>query len=593
MAPLAVALALGLAAASAAAAPGAPRISGANTDVWNLAAPTPLYTATGSARGATLSWTLSRTDKKGTGASPLRISIPGLATGTYTLEVAQKPDGAKARRTVRVDVTPPTVAIRQPSAGAVYLPGQAVTADYSCGGAVTCAGTLPDGALVPTGVTGPGSFVVTATDSGRNAVSQTVSYSVGPAAPTITARPAQPLRGNRPAFSWSGGEPGAVFTWQLLSAGAIVSQGDTIAPAVSLGPLEPGAYAFQVQQTAGSGRSGPFSVADPFTVVQAAPPSVRPAPAVLTPSRLRPRAGATIARGRPLLSWRSVARARLYNLQVFRVRGTALTKVSSTFPRGTRARVAGLRFGLRYAWRVWPYVRGSGYTATPLGLSYFDMVRPVRVGPAQMLVNRRIAEAAVRRANAIEAWLDAGITAGDLRHEGLGGAAFDPALRPSGAPAAGGRAAAAVRPIGTGTGGAAIRARVRVSAAELLRTQRIAQSAVRHIAALETRLRAGLTGGDIVDGSIGAEKLATGVALASPAAAGRPAPRSVTVIPPHSARSSRVRLTQAQLLVAQRIAQGAVRRAEALRQRLLWGLSTADFRPGSIGSADLEPSLRD
>jgi hypothetical protein len=116
---------------------------------------------------------------------------------------------------------------------------------------------------------------------------------------------------------------------------------------------------------------------------------------------------------------------------------------------------------------------------------------------------------------------------------------------------------------------------------------------MRHIAALEARLGAGLTGGDIVDGSIGGEKLAAGVSLADPGAAGTPVPRSVTVIAPRSPGAPRVRLTQEQLLIAQRISQAAVRRAEALGQRLLWGLSTADFRPGSIGSADLEPSLRD
>ena len=67
------------------------------------------------------------------------------------------------------------------------------------------------------------------------------------------------------------------------------------------------------------------------------------------------------------------------------------------------------------------------------------------------------------------------------------------------------------------------------------------------------------------------------------------APPSVT--PP--AAPIRVRAVRPrQLLVARRLAQGAVRRAEALRVRLLQGLSTADFKPGSIGPADLAPSLR-
>ena len=64
-----------------------------------------------------------------------------------------------------------------------------------------------------------------------------------------------------------------------------------------------------------------------------------------------------------------------------------------------------------------------------------------------MGTDRRIAASALRKAAAIEAWLDAGIAAGDLRHEGLGAAAFDPALQPTGPPEAGGTAAASVRPI--------------------------------------------------------------------------------------------------------------------------------------------------
>jgi hypothetical protein len=53
-----------------------------------------------------------------------------------------------------------------------------------------------------------------------------------------------------------------------------------------------------------------------------------------------------------------------------------------------------------------------------------------------------------------------------------------------------------------------------------------------------------------------------------------------------------VPVTRDRLLATQRVAQGAVRRAEALRLRLLRGLSTADFAPGSLGAADLTPSLR-
>jgi hypothetical protein len=52
--------------------------------------------------------------------------------------------------------------------------------------------------------------------------------------------------------------------------------------------------------------------------------------------------------------------------------------VLSAFPAGARLRVpAGtLAFGRRYVWRVWPYV-GKRYPRRPIGLSFFDVVRPV------------------------------------------------------------------------------------------------------------------------------------------------------------------------------------------------------------------------
>lgn len=587
------ALALAPAADAGAPAP-APllTITGTDADVWNLAQPTPVYTVR-SPRTGKISWTLSGTTLKGSGPSPLRVELRNLKTGTYTLTATRKDPAATAKRTVRVDVTPPTVAIRTPGQGAVYLPGQAVEVDYSCDGAVSCTGPLADGAMLPTDAAGPATFAVTALDAAGNSAAATVAYVVGPAAPTIAGRPPDPVRGTRPVFTWTGGEPGATFTWQVLSEGTVISQGDTLDPRVALGPLGPGAYAFQVRQTEASGRAGPFSVADPFSVERAVT-AVRAVPHTRNARLLSPMAGATTTRPRPLLSWRGHPGASLYNLQVYRVHGDTLTKVVSRFPRGTRARVRGLRFGERYAWRVWPYVRGSGYTKAPLGTSFFDMSRPLRLSRGQMLVNRRIAQAALRRVNAIEEWLDAGIVAGDLRHQGLGAEAFDPALAPSGTPVGGGTAAAAVRPLGIGGGaGTASAPRgIPVSVRELLATQRIAQAAVRRAAAIKARLAAGLTGGDVVDGSIGPEKLVPGVSLGRPTAVSTAAPASVAPPLRRAARPTRVRLLPRQLLIEQRISQGAVRKAEALRERLLRGLSTADFRPGSIGSADLAPSLR-
>jgi hypothetical protein len=249
-----------------------------------------------------------------------------------------------------------------------------------------------------------------------------------------------------------------------------------------------------------------------------------------------------------------------------------------------------MRFGDRYAWRIWPFVAGHGYSSAPLGLSYFDLARPVRPTRAQMGTDRRIAVSALRRAEALEAWLDAGVVAGDLRHQGLGASAFDPALGPTGPTDAGGTAAAAVRPIGLGAGANGPRT-LPVTAGTLRRTRLISRAALRRVDALEARLDAGLTGGDVADGAIGAEKLAPGVVLTRGRAATPVAAASVARLAP-APRMAVVPVTRDRLLATQRVAQGAVRRAEALRLRLLRGLSTADFAPGSLGAADLTPSLR-
>ncbi len=576
------------------AAPGAAAptiaISGSDADVWNVALPTPTYRISGEA-GAKISWTLSGANKKGSGKSPLRVTFAGLKTGSYTLKATQDEPRATASRKFTVDVTPPGVTIRTPALNAVYLPGDTVVADFACSGAVSCTGTVADGTALPTETPGPGSLSVTALDGAGNATTRAVAFAVGPAAPVITVRPAGPVRGTRPVFAWTGGDPGATFTWQVVSGGAVISQGDTLDTQVALGPLVPGAYAFQVRQTVASGRAGPYSVADPFIVTKGVADVALLRPTTRNASALRPRPGTVVTATRPLLRWRAAGGADLYNLQVFRVTTTGMRKVRSIFPTGNRTRVAGLRSGQRYAWRVWPFDRArGGYTTQPLGLSWFELRRPIRPSRTEMGTDRRIATSALRKAAAIEAWLDAGIAAGDLRHEGLGAAAFDPALQPTGSPDAGGTAAASVRPIVVPAGPRG-RARLPVDARELRQTKRIARAALARVAALEARLAGGLTGGDVLDGSIGPEKLAPGVALGRRRAGTSAAPPSVTP-PAAPIRVRAVRPTRVNILAARRLAQGAVRRAEALRVRLLQGLSTADFKPGTIGSADLAQTLR-
>jgi Tol biopolymer transport system component len=223
----------------------------------------------------------------------------------------------------------------------------------------------------------------------------------------------------------------------------------------------------------------------------------------------------------------------------------------------------------------------------PAGEARFSLTR------RQLLINQRIAQAALRRLNAVQERLDGGLSARDLCGHAIGAGDLDPTIATAVAPASLAPAEpAAPEPIRTAPrpgGGAGA---VRLSAGQLLVNQRIGQAAVRRANGLAARLEAGLTGGDLVDGQIGQSKLADRLQITGAPATPAPAP-SATVIPPREAPAdaAAVRLTLAQLRINQRVFQAAVRRANALVARLEAGITGAEIRDGSVTAADLAPGV--
>jgi hypothetical protein len=207
---------------------------------------------------------------------------------------------------------------------------------------------------------------------------------------------------------------------------------------------------------------------------------------------------------------------------------------------------------------------------------------------AQMLIDQRIAQAALRRAAAIEAWLDAGVQARDLCGGAIGPAEFAGLVFAGGATAA--PAPASPRPLAEPaaprTGG-----RVALSAAQMRVNQRIAQAALRRVNALSARLRGGLTGGDLADGAVGAGQLWAGLSPRT-ATQAAPVPPTVTTLGRPAAAPGRVALSARQALINRRIALAALRRATALADRLARGLTGADVRDGSLTVHDLAPEVR-
>ncbi|WP_137158644.1 PxKF domain-containing protein [Blastococcus sp. CCUG 61487] len=130
----------------------------------------------------------------GTVADGELIDTSTVGTKTFTVTAT---DGAGNTRTVTrsytvKDVTPPTITIDSPEAGAAFDRHEEVAAAYGCedevggSGLATCVGTVPDGEPVPTGAIGDHDFTVEATDQAGNADSLTRKYTVlDVTAPTI------------------------------------------------------------------------------------------------------------------------------------------------------------------------------------------------------------------------------------------------------------------------------------------------------------------------------------------------------------------------------------------------------------------------
>ena len=159
-----------------------------------------------------------------------------------------------------------------------------------------------------------------------------------------------------------------------------------------------------------------------------------------------------------------------------------------------------------------PPARTQAATAPPAPVRPPGAAARVRLSAAQLLINQRISQAAVRRANGLEARRRSGFTGGDLRPGAIdatrlaGGIGIASATPPAVPPAPTATVVVSGRPGDPGD--------VTLSAAQLRINQRIAQAGVRRANALAGALAAGLVGDDFRPGSISALGLAP--ALVSP-----------------------------------------------------------------------------
>ena len=216
----------------------------------------------------------------------------------------------------------------------------------------------------------------------------------------------------------------------------------------------------------------------------------------------------------------------------------------------------------------------------------------ITLSTGQLLINQRIDQAAIRRANGVEAWLGDGIQGRDLCQGALGATEFGAGIATdlAGPPVA--FVAPDPRPIVVVAAKPADPSQIRLSTGQLLINQRISQAAIRRLNALKARLDGGLTGGDVDDRTLAQPAFVAGLrVLAASIPATPPAASTTRILPAKPGDPSSVTLTTDQLLINQRISQAAVRRANELIARIEDGLLASDVRDGALTALDLAPGV--
>ena len=232
---------------------------------------------------------------------------------------------------------------------------------------------------------------------------------------------------------------------------------------------------------------------------------------------------------------------------------------------------------LRAAWCLVPAPDRTSTTGT------------ITLSAAQLRINQRISAAGVRRANAVEAWLDAGVEARDICGGGIVASVLGPGLE-SGPPAtarpqfhSNPRALQIAPPVEKTD------VTFTLSAVQLRINQRIASRVVRHANALTDRLDRGLSGGDLAPGAITPETLSPTIALTRALTAVAPPPTRTALPPAQTKPGVTFTLSIAQLRINQRISQAAILRLNAVRRRLATGLTASDLRNATITASSVRP----
>ena len=210
---------------------------------------------------------------------------------------------------------------------------------------------------------------------------------------------------------------------------------------------------------------------------------------------------------------------------------------------------------------------------------------PSTITAGYLRTNQRTGSATVRRANALDSWLNGGIVDKDLCGGAVGPAELHPNLTATSGALGPAPTQADPRPVNIPSAGNS-NATFTASAIQMCINQRIYQTAIARANALKARLGGELTGGDLTDTTLTQSRLRQDLTITAATDAPAPAKSTTDVKTPTRQGCDAVKFTTAQAAINRRIAIQSVVRINEVLDEVNSGLDGANFKDGTLTKAD-------
>jgi hypothetical protein len=219
-----------------------------------------------------------------------------------------------------------------------------------------------------------------------------------------------------------------------------------------------------------------------------------------------------------------------------------------------------------------------------------EVRRPSAITASYLRINQRTGSATVRRANAIDAWLNDGIVDNDLCGGSIAPNDLNSALTATSGPLGPTPPQADPRAVAIAPAKDK-QATFTASAIQMCINQRIYQAAIVRANALKERLDGKLTGGDVTDGTFTQGRLRQDLTITAATDSPAPPASRTEVTQPRRQGCDAVKFTTTQAVINRRIAIQSVVRINEVLDELAGGLGSANLADGTLTKADFAPGV--